>query len=170
VRQGAEALVQRGSVQSAFSLVVIDEAVARVEDALLTSTGDNGYAVWALDASVVELHDASVTGGFAGVVFGGRVLVMRGTSVTGSPLVALAITGDPVRIDLGTDLAPGGNTLSGATQYQLSDVRDADRTTVITLSDTLVGAGVPPPELVNGPVTRPGVLFIENVGNKVRFY
>jgi hypothetical protein len=170
VRQGAEALVQRGSVQIAFPLVVIDEAVARVEDALLTSTGDNGYAVWALDASVVELHDASVTGGFAGVVFGGRVLVMRGTSVTGSPLVALAITGDPVRIDLGTDLAPGGNTLSGATQYQLSDVRDADRTTVITLSDTLVGAGVPPPELVNGPVTRPGVLFIENVGNKVRFY
>ena len=170
VRQGAEVLVQRGSVQIAFPLVVIDEAVARVEDALLTSSGDDGYAVWALDASVVELHDATVTSGFAGVVFGGRVLVMRGTSVTGSPVVALAITGDPLRIDLGTDLAPGGNTLSGATQYQLSDVRDADRTTVITLSDTVLGAGVPPAELVNGPATRPGVLFIENEGNKVRFY
>ena len=57
----------------------------------------------------------------------------------------------------------------GRRRYQLSDVRDADRTTVITLSDTIVGTAVPPPELVNGPETRPGVLFIENEGNEVRF-
>jgi hypothetical protein len=169
VRQGAEALVQGGSLRVPFPLVLIDEAVVRVEGAELASTGDGGYAVWALDDSVVELRDASVSSGFAGVAFSGRVLVMRGTSVTGSR-VGLGIYGDPVRVDLGTDLAPGGNELSGATVYQLSDVRDPDRTTVITLSDTIVGASVPPPELVNGPVTRPGVLFIENEGNKIRFF
>lgn len=167
VTESATLRVERSSLHGLLGVFANDNATVHLQDSRIEDVSLVGIA--ANDRATVVLRGSTVRAANVGIDFGGRILRLRDTSVVEHRDVGVRVRDDPAVVDLGTAAEPGGNVLQGSTAYQLQDARAGDRTVVITLSDSVVGAGVPASRLASGPVDEPPLLRIEGAGNKVAF-
>lgn len=111
----------------------------------------NGYSIW---------------GGVTIGVRGGN-LKLRDVVASGNPR-GVAILGNPVSVDLGIPIDPGGNTITG-NDYNLFDERSEVGVNITAYGTDFMTTGSPPPSPIIGATASPPNYFISTVGNRIVF-
>ena len=122
------------------------------------------------EALSLTLKETAITqdGPFAvGIAANGTYnLTLRATTIS-STIGAVLVTGNPLKLDLGTDREAGGNSLSGKGDPRseaLLDFRSegGPDATILTLSGTTLNGILPAEGCVTGPIKQAGVYHLLN--------
>jgi hypothetical protein len=155
-----------------WALTATGDATVELDDVYVVGSDLDGVRFF--DASTGLLRSTVVeSSALAGVLFGGRDLVLRESVLRGNGEGGVRVVGDPQVVDLGNLLELGDNVFETNVPYQLIDARAAREDLLgvaITVAGTSLQGVVPEAQIAAGPTSDGDRYVIEGTHNIIQFF